>query len=82
VIEFNPNHAVTGAAREQWHKIAALLLHKFDLGLVTFTAADIEAFAREQHNIVIKSAADGLHVWLVNDAEAQRLARDEGGLPQ
>ena len=28
-MEYNPNHPVTQAAHDHWHKIVAVLLHKF-----------------------------------------------------
>ncbi len=81
--ELNPNHEVTQAVREQWHKIAALLILKFDLGRVVITEADLVKFGNIPGgaNIVIKDQKDGIHIWLVSDEEGARLAKEEGGLP-
>jgi hypothetical protein len=78
--ELNPNHPVTAAVHDHWHKIVALLIAKFDLGHVVITQADL-AKLDQGSAVVIKEQRDGLHVWMVNEGEAERLARQEGGLP-
>lgn len=82
-MELNPNHPTTSAMREQWHKILAFVIRKYDLGEVVLTAEDIEAASRSAGgvNVVVFEQPDGLHIKLVDDAEAHRLARKEGGLP-
>lgn len=80
--EFNPNHPVTAKLRGQWHKLLAVVIHKY--GEVTITSADIESLNATypgMQGIVVHDSADGLHIWLVDEAEGRRLARDEGGLP-
>ena len=79
--ELNPNHPTTIAMRDQWHKIAALMMLKFGVKKVEFTEADIEKFSRASLNIAVGEFGGVLQVWLVGDAEAESLARQEGGLP-
>jgi hypothetical protein len=81
----NPNHPVMRAAEDQWFKIAALLLLKLPEAKALITAGDIEDlgshFGGEMPTIVLNDRADGLHVYLVPESQAQVLARQEGGLP-
>lgn len=84
--ELNPNHHVTRAAHDHWHKICALILRKLKLAKVEITKADIDEFVRETEsgvasNIVLDDRGGKLTVYLVDEAEGQRLARKEGGLP-
>ncbi|WP_291988337.1 hypothetical protein [Luteitalea sp.] len=90
--ELNPNHPVTAAARDLWHKVAALLVRRVRAadGPDDTTGADVVITESEiadlaqapAHNITIRFV-DGLGIVLhmVDDAEAARLARQEGGLP-
>ncbi len=78
--ELNPNHPTTQAISDHWHKIAAILLHKLGHTDVCITPADLEAMDQNTC-IVIQELDDGLHVRLVDMAEGQRLAREQGGLP-
>ena len=82
--ELNPNHPVTSAMHDQWHKIVALLLHKSGEDETVITVEDIERFGRSDKvngAVVIKEAQDGLHLRIVAADEAERIARREGGLP-
>jgi hypothetical protein len=81
-MEANPNHPVTAKARENWHKLAALVLFKSGKERITITIEDIKALqASGKRNIVVHDTPEGLHLFLVDDAEGERLARKEGGLP-
>lgn len=81
-MERNPNHPVTRAVREEWHKVAALLMFKFGVTDVTITLADIENWTKfDRMNIVLHEHRDSLEVRLVTDAEATQLAAKAGGLP-
>lgn len=78
----NPNHPVTSSFREQWYKIAALLLFKSGAAEAAITVADIERFAESGiANITMRATGNIITLALVSDAEAARLARQEGGLP-
>lgn len=83
--QINPNHPVLRAAEDHWFKIAALLLLKLPDARALITLQDFDAlgshFDGEIPTIVLNDKADGLHVYLVTESEAQILARNEGGLP-
>lgn len=82
-MELNPNHPTTTVVREQWHKLCALLMAKLGTDHVVITAADIDRLVREGGGraIVVQELADGLHLRMVDPAEADRLARVHGGRP-
>lgn len=83
-MELNPNHAVTAEVREQWHKIVALLMSKFGKREVTITPKEIDRALTDVRgvNITVRFDDDrGIILKLVSDAEAVRLAKEEGGLP-
>lgn len=80
--ELNPNHPVTAEMHDSWHKLCAMVMFKFGVRHVEITAEEIESFASSGAcNIVLHPKGDVLTVFLVSDAEAERLAREEGGLP-
>lgn len=83
--ELNPNHRVTAGLHDHWHKLLAVVLHKYRHDLpaaVVITEADVDAFVSSGiKNIAALDRRDGLHLRLVDDAEGARLARTEGGLP-
>lgn len=76
----NPNHPVTRMLDDQWHKLAALAVLKAG-GHVVITMEDLLAFAPGDLNITVQELPDGIHLRIVDRAEAERLARKEGGLP-
>jgi hypothetical protein len=79
----NPNHPVTQSVADQWHKIAALLVARSGKRRVVITLAEVERLSANPAgvNITVKFTDEGIVLTLVNDAEADRLARQEGGLP-
>jgi hypothetical protein len=79
----NPNHPVTAAMEEQWHKIVALMMFQAGETEIEIPVATIERFAREKEGcaVAIRPSDTGLRLSLVDAAEAARLAREEGGLP-
>lgn len=79
--ELNPNHPVTAAVHDHWHKFVALLMVKYDLGHVVITGADVARLDGEGSAVCVKEQRDGIHLWIVDAKEAERLAREEGGLP-
>jgi len=80
VNEINPNHAVTRAVHDQWHKIAALLVQKLG-GSALITSADVMALGMDKA-VTVQELSDGIHVRIVSLAEAEKLARQHGGLPE
>lgn len=81
-MEMNPNHPTTHAVRDQWHKIAMLLVLMMGERKVVIPAdmvsnlADVDGAA-----ITIKFTDAGIHLEIVAAEEADRLAHQEGGLP-
>lgn len=81
-MERNPNHPVTNAMRDQWHKLCAIALWLSGKTELNITAKDIEDFQEsELKNIVVHPQADVITLRLVSDEEGKRLALKEGGLP-
>jgi len=82
--ELNPNHPVTAEMRENWHKIAAIIMHKLKLNKVVITIDDISALGKllgDGGAICAYPSGDVLEIFLADGKEAQRLAREERGLP-
>lgn len=87
-MEINPNHPVTQEVHDHWHKIAALLLLKITGGkkgkIVRISVADISRMADESGDlgaIVLQERGDYMELRMVSRKEAERLAKQEGGLP-
>lgn len=81
-MELNPNHPVTSSMHDQWHKIVALLMRKFNLNHVELSEGEVMAFAESGSGAVTIRERDGaIHLDLISWEEAERLAREEGGLP-
>lgn len=81
--ELNPNHPVTQEIRDHWHKIAAILLYKMGRTRIDITSDDVQSLNNvlEGGAICVKEKGDHLEVFLASAEEAQRLAKEEGGLP-
>lgn len=82
--ELNPNHPVTRELHDNWHKFAAILMHKFRLRRIAISVEDIDRMNRDWPdgiNIVAEPEGKIIHLTLVDNTEAERLAREEGGLP-
>lgn len=77
-MELNPNHPVTQQAHDHWHKMVAILLHRY--GDVVITLEEVQAMPLDCA-VVFQELDDGLHLRIVNMAEAERLAREHGGRP-
>lgn len=73
--EKNPEHPVTAAASDQWHKIAAILIAKQGIRSVSITPADIAAISAGDTNVVLRGNSHSLEVKLVSDDEARALMR-------
>ena len=78
----NPNHPVTQAMSQQWHKICAVMMCVADVDHMVITPLDIQKFqASDRRAIAMEEKKDGMHIRLLTMEEAQELARREGGLP-
>jgi len=88
-MEINPNHPVTREVHDHWHKIAALLLLKITGGkrgkIVRISVQEIQSFSSEHDGdfgaIVLQERGDYMELKMVDSAEAERLAKQEGGMP-
>lgn len=81
MAELNPNHKVTQALHDQWHKLCAIVIWKFGVNEVSVTGQEIERFMESGiANITAREHLVVLTLALVTDGEAERLARREGGL--
>jgi len=82
-MELNPNHKVVVQAREQWHKIAALIMVKLGLKELQLTLDDVNKLAKGNVNIVLDARGESktgiLTVRIVDDKTAAEMARKEGG---
>jgi hypothetical protein len=84
-MELNPNHKVVRQARQQWHKIAALIMVKLGKTELQLTLEDVNKIAAGNVNIVLDARGESetgiLTVRIVDDKTAAELARKEGGRP-
>lgn len=82
-MELNPNHKVVIQARDQWHKIAALIMVKLGLNELQITPDDVKKIGAGNVNIVLDARGESrtgiLTVRIVDDKTADALARKEGG---
>lgn len=79
---FNPNHPAVRQMEDHWPKLCLVLMKKFGLSECEITEADVQAvMVPGGLNIVLDTRGGGLILRAVNDAEALRIARAEGGLP-
>jgi hypothetical protein len=80
-MELNPNHRVTAALHEQWHKVAYLIMRKTGIERLEITAEDLERFMAEPPMAIAGQDKDGkLTIFLLPMEKAEELARKEGGL--
>lgn len=78
----NPNHPAVVGAHDHWHKIAALLMLKMGVTKTVISPAEIERLGDSETNIAIKfNDSTGIELYIIDNNEAARLARREGGLP-
>jgi hypothetical protein len=81
VSAINPNHPVTQSAEENWHKIVALLVLQAG-GRMSISSSEIESLIDGPPSaVVVKYNRDSIDLWMVSEAEAQRMGREEGGMP-
>lgn len=78
----NPNHPTVQAVEFQWHKICALAMLQMGTEELFITDETIIGAQQKGIYITIKNDAEGIRLKLVDEAEAHRLAREHGGLPQ
>ena len=79
-MELNPNHPMTTTVHDQWHKVVALLMLKLRQNHVEITVSDVEKLAQNPSAVTIQTKGDKIVLDLIPMAEAERLAKKEGGL--
>lgn len=79
-MNLNPNHPTTQAMEDLWHKMAALLMVKFGTDHVVITLDDLDQLQGGKC-ITVQELDDGIHLTIVDEETALRLARQHGGLP-
>lgn len=89
--EVNPNHRTTRAMQDNadmYAKLLCCVLLKYADVLprdVVITAEDLDRIQRRFNGtvgtIVVNDQRDGMHLSVVDDVEARRLAKRAGGLP-
>lgn len=79
----NPNHPVTRMAYDEWPKLCALILSKLGIDRIYIAAEDIAALeARPGRTVMLCHAhQESIELRLVTEQEAERIAREAGGLP-
>jgi hypothetical protein len=64
----------------QWHKIVALLMLKLKQKHIEISPSDIEQLVKHPSAVKIQTIGERIVLDLIPMAEAERLARKEGGL--
>ncbi len=83
-MELNPDHPVTRGVHDQWHKIVVLLMRKFGRTTVEISKEEIESFIDTTDGfgaVALRMKERSIEINLVSREEAERLAREEGGMP-
>lgn len=73
----NPNHPALKDL--EWHKVAAVLVHM--LGGEVVISEEVFASMPDKFAIAVFSGDDHIRLKMMTQEEAQRLAREQGGLP-
>lgn len=84
MTELNPNHPVTIASRDLWHKIVAMIMTVQGRKKLQITPREVERCMKALDGSAVTIKFDdfnGITLQVVSAAEAERLAREEGGLP-
>lgn len=80
-MELNPNHPVTSAMNDQWHKIVALLMQKLGQKHIEISVGDVEKLAKNPSAVSVQTKGEKIVLDLIPFSVAERLAKKEGGLP-
>ena len=79
-MEINPNHPTTQTMHDLWHKLTAIVMHKLGVDHIVITVEDLQQMSGGKF-ITVQELDDGIHLRFVDEAEAMRLAKEHGGLP-
>lgn len=77
----NPNHPVTQATADQWHKLCAMVMFKLGVTKIKLSPRDINTFLESGLANITVRFDDYVNLELVTDEQAAILAKKEGGLP-
>lgn len=79
MTEINPNHPVTREVHGQWHKIVAVIMYSMGMKEFRLTEEMIRSMPRDLA-VAFDTRGGGACVRLITMAEANDLAKTEGGL--
>lgn len=73
--ELNPEHPVTSALHEQWHKLCMILMDRLGESEILITEDEIKAWGEKypDHAILAHAHKDGLTLKVVTMEEGRRL---------
>lgn len=77
----NPNHPVTQQMQTEWHKICAIMMLAVDRTEFEITPELVNDFVASGKMIACDLRGGRMVIRLMTEAEGERLARQEGGLP-
>lgn len=76
-MEMIPEHQVTKALHEQWHKIAAVMMKKMGISYLHITDADLVSMGKDTF-IIVHGKPDGLHISLTDQKTAEAIISSDG----
>jgi len=78
-MELNPNNPVARAASGQWHKIAALIMHKLGVTHVEIRAEDSDALTAKGLNIGIADDKGYMEIFLLTPEQTKAMLKKHKG---
>lgn len=78
-MELNPNNRVAAAARGEWHKIAALIMHKLGVKHVEIRPEDADALTARGVNIAIADDKGYIEIFLLTAEETKAALKKHKG---
>jgi hypothetical protein len=77
-MELNPDHKVTKAAHDHWHKILALVMTKYNIDAAEFTNDEIQKLlGHNERAVVLQEKKDRIVVRCMSMKEAETLLAGE-----
>lgn len=77
INELNPEHPVTSAMHDHWHKIVALIMYKQGLKEVKITMDDMHELQKQYANtmpvVIVEEIGEVLSVRIITEQEGQDL---------
>ena len=77
----NPNNPVARASFGNWHKIAALIMHKLGVNHLEIKNEDVNALNATGKNIGIADDKGFIEVFLLTPEETDDMIKRHGGMP-